>query len=231
MPGSLLDMIESLDHRFRQEADPGRAAAMSKYMLNQFPFFGIPSPARKTISRPMYRGMKPSREELVEAVNRLWQKEEREFQYVGMELADRFHRVLEPADAEWLGTLITGRSWWDTVDFLAAHPVGDHLKRFPDMIPALNRKWMGSGNIWLQRTCLLFQLGYREQTDTDLLFRNILACASSNEFFLRKAIGWSLRQYAKVNPAAVMDFVNEHPLSPLSVREALKGIRKQGQGG
>ena len=100
---------------------------------------------------------------------------------------------------------------------------------YPELIVPFTEKWMTSGNMWLQRTAILFQLKYKSQTDTELLFKYIIALDGSKEFFINKAIGWALREYSKTNPDIVIKFVTGHKLAPLSKREALKVINKKAQ--
>jgi 3-methyladenine DNA glycosylase AlkD len=122
---------------------------------------------------------------------------------------------------------ILERSWWDTVDFISGTLVGWHMRMYPDLILPFTRKWMDSGNIWLQRSSLLFQLKYKKDTDTDLLSSYIQELKDSKEFFIRKAIGWILREYSKTNPSWVEKFINNNPdLSGLSKREGMKVINK-----
>ena len=116
----------------------------------------------------------------------------------------------------------------DTVDFLASNMVGMHFKRFPNLIPEYTSKWMASGNIWLQRTCLLYQLKYKENTNTSLLYSWIHSLMDSKEFFIQKAIGWILREYSKTAPAEVIDFIHNTNLKPLSKREGLKWMKNKG---
>ncbi len=131
-----------------------------------------------------------------------------------------------PAFLPTAGRLITTGSWWDTVDTLASNVVGGIMRRHPAAVSTMD-SWLADGNMWLVRSALLYQLRYREQTDLDRLFRYCLAQAGHRDFFIRKAIGWALRQYAWTDPEAVRAFVDKHrdELSPLSVREALKNIR------
>ena len=111
------------------------------------------------------------------------------------------------------------------MDALASHAVGTQFKRFPDVREKYLKKWRTSDNFWLRRTTLLFQLGYKKETDLDLLCEIIQENLGSDEFFINKAIGWALRQYAHTNPAPVKKFVNTTKgLHPLSRREALKNI-------
>ena len=115
------------------------------------------------------------------------------------------------------------------MDGIASWLVGEHFKRFPKLIKPYTEKWMKSGNMWLQRTVILFQLGYKDKTDVKLLFKNIKKCMDSKEFFIRKAIGWALREYSKTNAQAVINFVENNELAPLSKREALKWLKNQGK--
>ena len=124
--------------------------------------------------------------------------------------------------------MIINKSWWDTVDMIASHLVGTHFKRFPGLIPAYTEKWMASGNFWLQRTALLFQLKYKKETDVELMSDLIKRLAGEKEFFIRKAIGWVLREYSKTDPEIVINFVENQQLSNLSRTEALKVNNRKG---
>lgn len=123
--------------------------------------------------------------------------------------------------------LIVNKSWWDTIDYSASNLVGVHFQKFPELIQPYTEKWMDSGNMWLQRTSLLFQLKYKKATDLELLTDYIHQLQGSKEFFINKAIGWILREYSKTNAAWVVDFVNSNQLAPLSHREALKWLNRK----
>ena len=133
-------------------------------------------------------------------------------------------KKIEFQDIELFELMITNKSWWDTVDLIATNLVGAYFKLFPEQIIPVTKKWMNSDNMWLQRTCLIFQLKYKEEIDTDLLTDYILQLKDTKEFFINKAIGWILREYTRKNPEWVIDFVNKYELSNLSKREALKLI-------
>ncbi len=135
-------------------------------------------------------------------------------------------RTLTPDDIPHLQQLITQKSWWDTVDFLAPTIIGGVLRPFPELVHLHARQMIASENIWLQRSAILLQLKYRDATDFDLLTECILMRASSTEFFVRKAAGWALRSYAYVRPDRVRAFVDDHrqELSGLTIREALKNV-------
>ena len=121
--------------------------------------------------------------------------------------------------------LIRTQSWWDTVDGINKL-VGLHFKRYPELIRPVTERWMASEYFWLQRVCIIFQLTYRAQTDQELMFAYIRRVAHSKEFFLQKAAGWALRQYAKTNPAAVQQFLDTTAVAPLTRREAMKALKK-----
>ena len=122
--------------------------------------------------------------------------------------------------------MITHKSWWDTIDRIAKKLVGEYFKVFPDKVDPYIEKWLESDNIWLQRTCLLFQLGYKEETDVDLLFKLVEELSEIDEFFIQKAIGWALREYSKIDPEVIRNFITSHDLSSLATREGLKIINK-----
>jgi len=200
---------------------------MSKYMLNRFEFFGIPSPLRKQLTREFItmHGL-PAPEQLTQTVKSVWKLQQRELHYAMMEIASRKPFLVDDNRIELYRFMITTNSWWDTVDYIASNLVGAWLVKHPGQIRATSEEFMNSGNLWLQRTALLFQLKYRLATDFELLSGFIEELADSKEFFIRKAIGWALREYSKTNPETVLKFVSTHELSALSKKEALRIIHK-----
>jgi 3-methyladenine DNA glycosylase AlkD len=198
---------------------------MEAYMKHHFPFLGIKTPERTAITRSFLgeHGV-PKGIELVQAAEELWALPEREYQYVAQGLLEKHVKKAEPDHIELLEQLIITKSWWDTVDLIASKLVGGHFTRFPEMIVPYTERWIASDNLWLRRTAILFQLSYKTRTDEELLFRYIEYCAEEKEFFIRKSIGWALREYAKTNADAVRRFAANTELSPLSRREALKRI-------
>lgn len=220
-----MEYLNPLREAFEQHADPGRAVQMSAYMRHKSAYYGIAAPIRQEISREFIRtcGL-PGKEQLESLAVYAWNQPEREWQYAVMEILERFARKGDDALLPVAEFMITQKSWWDTVDYIAPNIAGAVLKKHPELIPSQTEHWMNSGNLWLQRTCLLFQLKYRNETDQELLFRLCERLSDHKDFFIRKAIGWALREYSKRNPGAVMEFVNSHTLSPLSRKEALKRI-------
>ncbi len=216
----------SLKILFEQNANPVDAAPMKKYVRGQFEFLGIKTPMRVALQKEFIKdqGLPPSGE-LDRITRDLWLLPQREFQYAAVSLIGKLEKKLEPDFITTLEHLIVTKSWWDTVDTIAGHAVGTHFKRFPKVKDKYLKKWRKSDNFWLRRTALLFQLGYKEETDFDLLCEIIRENLGSDEFFINKAIGWALRQYAWTNPAPVKKFVKAtKELHPLSRKEALKNI-------
>jgi 3-methyladenine DNA glycosylase AlkD len=207
-------------------ADPERAAGMRAYMRDQFPFLGIPTAARRALSREVLAGAPtPTGDDLRAVALACWELPEREYQYFASDLLGRHARRLDPAFLDTVRYLVTTKSWWDTVDALASKVVGSIVDRHPETVATMD-VWLVDENLWLARTAILHQLTYKERTDTARLFRYCLARADHKDFFIRKAIGWALRQYAWTDPVAVRRFVAAHAteLSPLSVREATKNL-------
>jgi len=222
--------IKPLVKSFKANANPANAEPMAKYMKNLFPYLGIKTPLRKELYRVFVKenGL-PEITELKQIVLDLWDLPEREYQYVAIELIRKFSKKWNEDFIDLFETLIITKSWWDSVDGLASWMVGEHFRRFPHLRDQYIDRWMKSGNMWLQRTCLLFQLGYKDKTDEMLMGRVIMSLNGSKEFFINKAIGWILREYSKTDPEAVINFVNNNELANLSKREALKWLNNQGK--
>ncbi|GIF21334.1 3-methyladenine DNA glycosylase AlkD [Actinoplanes tereljensis] len=219
-------LLARLDNDFAAERDPVRAVAMAAYMRDQFDFAGLPAPTLRAIERSAFRGLpRPSPEDLREFGRACWARPEREFQYAA---CDYLRKHVSAAGPEFLPVareLLVTKSWWDTVDPLATRFVGDLVRLHPLLADVMDA-WSTDDNMWLIRTAILHQLHYGPETDTDRLFSYCTRQATHPDFFVRKAIGWSLRHYARTNPAAVRTFVdaNRDRLSPLSVREATKHL-------
>lgn len=219
--------LSNLIQEFQKHADPSYAVSMKKYMKNHFDFYGIRSPLRKEIGRDHIRicGL-PDPEQFEDIIHDCWNHPQRELQYFALELAGRMAKKAELCRIDLYEYMILGKSWWDSVDYIAPNLVGVHFKAFPDAIEPYTSRWMESRNMWLQRACLLFQLKYKQETDLELLTQFIKQLEGSKEFFINKAIGWILREYSKTNATWVIDYVNKNAnnLAPLSYREALKWL-------
>ncbi|MEV6849798.1 DNA alkylation repair protein [Actinoplanes sp. NPDC051411] len=219
-------LLQRLDEGFAASRDPERAAAMRAYMRDQFPYAGLPAPALRAMERKVFAGLSsPSVSDLREVALECWSRDEREYQYVACDYLRKHVRAADAPFIDTARTLITTKPWWDTVDALATRFVGDLVRLHPSLVATMDA-WSVESDMWLVRTAILHQLHYGTATDTGRLFGYCLGQASHLDFFVRKAIGWALRHYARTDPGAVRKFVaaNESRLSPLSVREATKHL-------
>lgn len=202
------------------------APPMEAYMKHQFPFLGIKSPARNEALKMFFAEHDtPVENQLFDEVWAIYNLPEREYQYVAIALLSKKLKTLRIEDLSFIEKLITEKSWWDSVDSIAPTIVGTIIKNDRFDGEKVMRTWSDSDNMWLIRSAILHQLKYKNETNENLLEEVILCHANSNEFFIQKAIGWVLREYAKTNPSYVQDFVKKHELKPLSKREALKHLK------
>jgi len=203
------------------------AIQQAAYLKNQFAQIGLKMPERRRITAKFLdKNGKPEIENLFTCVKILWQNPYRDMQHFGLDLVEKYMNKFRKEDLEMLEFMILEKSWWDTVDMVAAKYCGQYFKLFPGEIYPVTQKWMKSENMWLQRSALLFQLKYKQNTNLSLLFGYINELKDSKEFFIRKAIGWVLREYSKTNAQIVIDFVKQNQLAGLSQREALKWIHR-----
>jgi 3-methyladenine DNA glycosylase AlkD len=225
-PGAAELTLRDLVAAFRAAADPDRAGPMAAYLKDRFRCFGIPAPVRRAIQREVLGRWRPDQSELVAFTDAAFAYEEREVQYAACDLVARRGRDCSPAFVDDLGRWITTKSWWDTVDTFA-RPTGDLVRAHPGLVTVMDR-WIDADDFWLARIAILHQLHARSATDADRLFRFCARRAGDPEFFIRKAIGWALREYSKTDPEAVRVFVAAHAdsLSPLSRREALRRLSR-----
>ncbi|WNB92863.1 DNA alkylation repair protein [Bacillus sp. NEB1478] len=209
----------------KEDAEP-----MKKYMRDQFEFFGLRSPIMKESFKEFLKenGL-PSHDELGSVLKQLWNQPEREMQYAGLTLADKLKKHMTKEDISWIEHIIVTKSWWDTIDHIAKNIAGYYFMKFPEEIHPVTERWVASKNIWLMRSAILFQLGYKDKTDKELLSHIIKETKYDGDFFIRKGIGWALREYAKTDPDWVWEFVHDVELSPLSYKEAIKNIKKTKQ--
>lgn len=218
------ELVATVRARLRDRADPARAPQMQAYMKSAMPFLGVRVPQVRALVRGAARSL--GVHDLRGTVLALWDPAEyREERYAATELlAVPAARPLRSPDLITLHEhLIVTGAWWDHVDEVA-HRVGELLLLHPAQIRPVVTRWQRSPDRWLRRTSVICQLGARTATDLDLLTAAIDANATDPDFFLRKAIGWALREYAKTDPEWVRAFVAARSLSPLSVREATKHL-------
>jgi 3-methyladenine DNA glycosylase AlkD len=219
-------VLSRLTDVYPRGAEPAKVPAMVAYMRGQFAYLGITAPRQQALAREVMAGLpKPAEADLRDIATECWALPEREYQYFACYLLRRHAAV---ASADFLPTvrgLIVEKSWWDTIDALAARVVGPLVARHPELVATMDA-WSTDSDMWLARTAIIHQLTYRDRTDSERLFRYCAAQAGHPDFFIRKAIGWALREYAKTDPEAVKAFVAEHTseLSGLSQREALRRL-------
>ena len=229
------DLVTQVRADLAAVADPDRAAQQQAYMKSAMPFRGVPMPEVRRITKAAVRAHPlDGQGALIDAVTELWDAAtHREELYAAL-------TVLQvPRHRSWRTSallplyehlVLTGR-WWDVVDDLATHAVGELLRAEPGRVAPVIRRWAAADDLWLRRAALVCQVGAKDSTDPGLLADVLEAAltapeALSHDFFVRKGIGWALRDYARTNPAWVRSFVDAHAaqLSPLSVREATKHL-------
>lgn len=215
---------------FARLGDPRRAAGQQAYMKSAMPYRGVPMPPIRATCRKLFADLAfPTRAVWTGSVLSLWRGAKfREERYAAVELTG--HKLAKafqtPAAMPLYEEIIVTGAWWDYVDVIAGARVGPILRDYPGPMKKKMRVWSKSPNMWKRRTSVLCQLGFKKETDLDLLYACIEPSLDSKEFFLRKAIGWALRQYAWTDPAEIKRYVrdNRTRLSPLSIREALKNV-------
>lgn len=217
-------MPEQLIAELYRHQNTKQAAQMAAYMKNLFPFLGIRTPERKRLCAAYFKQQKATKRIDWQAIERLWALPEREFQYVAADYLREMQSFLTEQDLPRLKELVITKSWWDTADSLD-RTIGNI--NFPSQtIDDAMLAWSTADNIWLRRVAIDHQLLRKEQTKQDLLKRILLNNLNQSEFFINKAMGWILRDYAKTNPDWVKTFIAEHRagLSKLTVREAAKHL-------
>jgi 3-methyladenine DNA glycosylase AlkD len=214
----------------KQAGDPVKAAAMQAYMKSAMPYHGVPNPARIAVCNAVFADAEfETAAEWEALVKEIWRNARfREERYAALHLAGdkRAQAFQTPAAVKMYEEMIVTGAWWDYVDGIASHRIGQILRDYPAPMRRKMLTWSKSPNMWKARTSILCQLGYKTETDLELLYACIEPSLGSKEFFLRKAIGWALRQYAWVDPGEIRNYVerNRERLSALSIREALKNI-------
>jgi 3-methyladenine DNA glycosylase AlkD len=223
-------LVQAARKALRDVADPAKAPIMQAYMKSAIPYLGIQATPLRKVAKAVFSAHKiESFPEWRDTVLELWRGARyREERYIAIELAGRStYRKFRTMDALPIyEEMITTGAWWDYVDSIASHRLGELLRLHPAKMGRVLRKWAKSDDMWKRRSAILAQLGFKADTDLALLYDCIRPSIREKEFFLRKAIGWALRQFAKTDPKEVSRYVAEHEaqLSPLSRREALKNL-------
>ena len=215
---SLADILEELE----AAKDPHKAEPMEAYMRHQFPFLGIAGPERNSLYKKYFPEAKKTKIIDWDFIDTCWEKEPREYQYVGANYLKAMQSYLTKDDLPKLERLVVTKSWWDTVDILD-RVVGSLVYDKPELGEII-LQWSLSDNIWLRRVAIDHQLLRKEKTNVQLMEKILLNNLDQTEFFINKAIGWALRDYSKINPEWVASFIekNRERMAELSIREASK---------
>jgi 3-methyladenine DNA glycosylase AlkD len=219
-------LVQEIQYALEKVKDPSRVEQMEAYMKNHFSFIGVMSGPRKLIFqkfKPQLLRFNP--EQSWEFILECWASSYREVQYIGIDyLLTCYKKNAQASDGEHLTFILSNQTWWDSLDLIASHSVGHYARQFPAAFQELALSWETSTNFWMQRTLLIHQLKYKQQTNLELLQNYIHAFKWNNEFFIQKAIGWSLREVSKWNPDWVRVLVESENLSGLAKREAMKYV-------
>lgn len=221
------DVVDAVVAALTPMADPVKAPQMKAYMKDVAPFLGIQTPVRRravqTATRPF--GQPPAQAALALSARALFARPEREFAYAACDL---IAKNIVVCDAEFLidpvEELLTTASWWDTVDSLGSGAVSPLCRHFPESRSVVLR-WSASPDIWLVRAAIQHQRGWKHETDVPFVLSLCAAHAHESEFFVQKAIGWALRDIARLDPKAAEEFCAAHPgLTRVATREAERGL-------
>lgn len=221
-----MEFVTKLQEVFQANADAENQQQMQEYMRNLFHYHGIKAPLRKQLTKDLVKEHKVFLQAHIrDVVTQLYNLPQREYHYTAMELYQKFlNKKYNLEDGRFFTRMITTHSWWDSVDFIAKHVFGKYLLQFPEQKRKMLNYYSESDNIWLNRSAILYQLSYKNDTDEAELFKQCTLHKDSEEFFIQKAIGWALREYGKVQPEAVLDFVKHTELKELSEREAIRRL-------
>lgn len=224
------ETIRQLEELFEPFRNTKRAQTASAYLRNQFPFIGMKTEIRRTAQKSWIDSLKTIEDKNPDSyrdrwliIRALWEKEERDYQHTAIDLLNsmpkKFYSEEDSVELEWL---LNNKSWWDSVDSIASNYLGKWASLFPEKARKTFEKWRYHESFWLQRSCLIYQLKYKDKVDSLYLEDLIRQMNSNQEFFIQKAIGWSLRQLSKYNPEEVKRILGNNPIKGLALREASK---------
>lgn len=223
-------IVSGVERALSPLGDAERAQAMQTYLKGIAPFLGIQAPDRRHAVRPILESLGPPPDErgLAAAARALFARPEREYAYVACDLIARW---VSHCTSEFLvhpvEELLTTRPWWDTVDALGSAAVSPLCRGYPELSGVILR-WSASGDVWLVRSALQHQRGWHEDTDVPFVLTLCGAHADNSEFFIQKAIGWALRDLARLDAASVATFLDQHPvLTRTATREAERGLGRR----
>lgn len=224
-------LVTAVREGLAAHADPERAAQQQRYMKSTMPFRGLTTPVRRSVVDPLLMDHRLlDRGQWEAAVRTLWDDAAyREERYAAEALAGhrRYRGHQDPECLDLYEHLVVTGAWWDHVDVVAIHLIGPLQRTSRPALDGTLRDWARDPDRWRRRTAIIHQVGAGAALDQQLLVDCVLPNLTDPEFFVRKAIGWALRQHARVDPDWVRAFVAEHgdEMSGLSRREALKHLR------
>lgn len=215
-------MYTEIKDGFIQLADPDKAVLLAKYMRNQFEFFGLQAPERKSVYKDFLKNEKKKKVIDWDLLNKAWNDEHREFQYFVCDYLIAMKKFVDFEDIPNVEKFVRTKQWWDTIDALIK-VYGDVGLR-DERMNSLMLKWSTDSDFWVRRLSIEHQLLRKEKMNTDLLDKILQNNLSSDEFFINKAIGWALRDYSKTDPNWVKAFIEEHKnkMATLSIKEGSK---------
>ena len=221
----ITETINQLEELFEPFRNAKRAQTASAYMRDQFPFIGMRTEIRRSAQKSWIDSLKTIEDRSIRwsLIRALWEKEERDYQHTAIDLLNAWpKKFFSEADAIELEWILDQKSWWDSVDSIASNYLGRWALVFPEKARETFEKWRYHDSFWLQRSCLIYQLKYKDEVDSKYLEDLIRQMNSNKEFFIQKAIGWSLRQLSKYNRDEVVRILGENPIKGLALREASK---------
>ena len=219
-----MSFVTTIKQLFEDNENVIYGQKQSDYLKNNFPCYGIQTQARREILKNCVSTYKEEiKSNFRNICWELYQFPHREMHQVAIDIfIKEIKKNYQIEDIILIEKLIITNSWWDSVDTLAKYAVGGYLLEFPEKTYSIIEKFSNSENMWLNRTAIIFQLGYKQKTNFELLVSECEKHKHSTEFFIQKAIGWALRDYSRFNPNGIREYVNATNLKPLSKREALR---------
>jgi len=221
------DMVCFVKTELAKLADPAKAVPMAAYMKTNMPFYGVPKPLRQPVAGHLKSEFSPiDAADYRDRVLALWKLPHREEKYLAIGYAGSFKKHVAFSQVDLFERMIVEGAWWDFVDELASSIVGRILLEDRQRMRPVLEGWIEHDDMWLRRSAILSQNRHKAQTDQGMLFDFCLRRSHEKEFFIRKAIGWALRDYARIRPNEVRRFLAEHGerFSGLSRREASKHL-------
>ena len=209
---------------FEENRNDEKAFHMSKYMKDKFKYYGIATPYRRAICKNLFKQEKNNQKIDWEFLDLCYMDEYREMQYLVVDYLETMQKYITYDDIPKLENYVKVKQWWDTID--GFDKIIGNLVFIDDRINDLMLKWSISDDLWFRRIAIDHQLAMKDKTNTNLLEKIIINNFGSKEFFINKAIGWSLREYSKTNPEWVKKFIHKYKddMSNLSIKEASKYI-------